>query len=225
MAGATRTPTTRVGQPSCATPSSNPATVPPVPSGATIASGGAGSCCASSSAARKCPTTARGCAPPPGIQRRGPNRRAPCHAARRASGRAARVGARTTSVAWASQAAATARLASVSGCGNWASATRQERAAACTAVARQWVEPVPPTVTNTLPAGASARRNSSPRTLLPPQRGAERSSRLSHSASSPRDARKAGAGSSGVGQRPRLQGASASRIFRVSRSGSDTANL
>src|SRR5207244_9707011 len=74
----------------------------------------------------------------------------------------------TTSAARARQAEATARLAGVSGCGNCASTARPPAAAACTAVARQWVEPVPPSVTKTVPVGAPAKSNSSPRTLFPP---------------------------------------------------------
>src|SRR5256886_5408455 len=78
--GATRTPTTRVGQPSAVTARARPAAVPPVPSGRTIASGGEASCTASSNPASRWPATARGCAPPPGIQRRGPSAPARRHA-------------------------------------------------------------------------------------------------------------------------------------------------
>src|SRR6184192_1652589 len=87
--GATRTPTTRVGQPSTVTARARPAAVPPVPSGRTIASGGEASCPASSNPASRWPTTARGCAPPPAIQRRGPSAPARCHASSTASGREA----------------------------------------------------------------------------------------------------------------------------------------
>src|SRR5688500_9818312 len=64
-------------------------------------------------------------------------------------------------------------------------------------------------VTNTERGGRPARRNSSPRTLLPPAR----SSRFSHSAPSPSARASAGCASSGVGQAPRVHGARASRIF------------
>src|SRR5207244_3764651 len=107
--------------------------------------------------------------PPIGDQRRGD---ANTHDARRpAEGR--------DRAACAAQAAATARLTGVSGCGNWAMTARHPAAAACTAVARQWVDPVAPTVTNTVPRAASLNRNSSARTLLPPYRVEERSSRFS----------------------------------------------
>src|SRR5467141_3223790 len=66
-----------------------------------------------------------------------------------------------------------------------------------------------PMVTNTDRGGAPANRNSSPRTLFPPVR----SSRFSHSASSPSACASAGCASSGAGQVPRLHGAKAARIF------------
>ena len=166
--GATRMATRRVGQPSAVTASARPAAVPPVPSGRTIASGGEAICAASSNPASKWPTTARGCAPPPGIQRRGPSAPARRHAVSTASGTNPLVRACTTRAALARHAEATARLAGVSGCGNCASTARPAAAAACTAVARQWVEPVPPRVTKTVPGRAPASRNSSARTLFPP---------------------------------------------------------
>src|SRR3989449_2725156 len=220
--GATRTPTIWVGQDNAPTASPSPAAVPPVPRGVTMASGRSASWLSSSRPAGRCPTTARGCAPPDGIQRTGPMRRAASHALSRASGRPAGERARTTSAARAAHAVATARLASVSGCGNWASTVRAPSAPAWTVVARQWLEPVPPAGRYTTSARAGPSRNSSPPTLLPPQRGEDRSSRLSQSAAAPHAAASPGADSSGVGQSPRLPGASAPRIFGLNPAALDT---
>src|SRR5439155_1533589 len=153
-----------------------------------------------------------GAHPPDGTQRRAPGRHAARQARSGASGKPAGERARTTSAARAAHAVATARLASVSGCGNWARTVRAPSAPAWTVVARQWLEPVPPAVRYTTSAGAGPSRNSSPRTLLPPQRREDRSSRLSQSAAAPHAAASPGADSSGVGQSPRLPGASAPRI-------------
>src|SRR5437667_2258469 len=209
--GATGAAPRSVDQPSHATPNAMPAAVPPVPSGTTMVSGGASSCVPSSSVASKCPSTARGSAPPPGIHRGGPlpRRRAARHARSTAQGKVTIAHARTTRSAARSVAAAIARLVSVSGCGNVATAVRCPCAAADRAVARQWLDPVPPTVTNTDFGGAPANRNSSPRILLPPAK----SSRLSQSIDNPNARARAGCASSGVGHAPRLHGVKAVRIF------------
>src|SRR5439155_18147776 len=117
--------------------------------------------------------------------------------------------ARTTRSAALFVAAKMLRLASVSGCGKRATAVRRPCVRACRAVARQWLDPAPPTVTNTDPGAAPANKNSRPRTLLPPLL----SSRLSQSARSPSARASAGCASSGAGQVPRLHGAKALRIF------------
>src|SRR2546426_2539938 len=211
-----------VGHASAATASPSPAAVPPVPSGVTMASGQSGNWLSSARRGSRSPTAAGGGAPPDGIQRTGPMRRAARQALSSASGSPAGERAHTTSAARAAHAVATARLASVSGCGNWASTVRAPSAPAWTTVARQWLEPVPPTVRNTTSAGAGPSRNSSPRTLLPPQRGEDRSSRLSQSAAAPHAAASPGADSRGVGQSPRLPGASALRIFGPNTAAPDT---
>src|SRR2546422_753720 len=86
-------------------------------------------------------------------------------------------------------------------------------------------DPSPPIVTHPVPAGSPMRRNSRPRTLLPPPRVDERSSRLSHSSAHPAAAAKSGRTSAGVGQPPRLHGARAPRIFRESSIGSMTMRV
>src|SRR3989442_1222802 len=83
------------------------------------------------------------------------------------------------------------------------------------------VPPVPSGVTMAS-GGAGPGRNSRPRTLLPPQRGEDRSSRLSQSAAAPHAAARPGADSRGVGQSPRLPGASALRIFGLNAAALDT---
>src|SRR5207247_928465 len=85
-------------------------------------------------------------------------RRAARQAWSSASGSPAGERARTTSAARAALAAATARLASVSGCGNWASTVRAPSAPAWTAVRRQWLEPVPPAARNPTSGGARLAR-------------------------------------------------------------------
>src|SRR5207245_780611 len=106
-------------------------------------------------------------------------RRAARQALSSASGSPAGERARTTSAARAALAAATARLASVSGCGNWASTVRAPSAPAWTAVTRQWLEPVPPAVRNTTSGGAggpAAGRSpaAGPRVRSDPREGAGR---------------------------------------------------
>ncbi len=75
-------------------------------------------------------------------------------------------------------------------------------------------------VTNTVRAGAPARRNSRARTLLPPPAGAERSSRLIQSTSSPLSSASASERSSGVGHRPSPHHGSCSRILAARSAGS-----
>src|SRR5438132_713250 len=82
------------------------------------------------------------------------------------------------------------------------------------------VPPVPSGVT--MASGRWGSWNSRPRTLLPPQRGEDRSSRLSQSAAAPHAAARPGADSRGVGQSPRLPGASALRIFGLNAAALDT---
>src|SRR2546429_685526 len=142
--GATRTATTLVGQPSAAIASATPAAVPPVPRGRTMVSGGSGVCEASSSPASRCPATARGWAPPPGIQRRAPSAPARRQARSTARGRVAGPRARMMSAARRAHAAATARLAAGSGCQNWARTGWWPRAAPGTAGQKQAVGPPPP---------------------------------------------------------------------------------
>src|SRR5438552_3413476 len=79
-----------------------------------------------------------------------------------------------------------------------------------------------PPVRNATSGGAGPSRNSRPRTLLPPQRGEDRSSRLSQSAAAPHAAARPGADSRGVGQSPRLPAASALRIFGLNAAALDT---
>jgi len=113
--GATRTPTTRVGQPSAVMGEREPRGRPAGCQAAERSRPGRGDLGGELQPASKCPTTARD-APPPGIQRRG--RAPPRDATRRAPERSSPLArACTTSAARSRHAEATARLAGVSGCG------------------------------------------------------------------------------------------------------------